>query len=120
MRTHKGYRTLLQHYCPFCFKGKPGISSGIRVSTDSLLIDKVQELHSKNGNGLNLIDFSEPGDFCENHQTCQITCLVCGGCVVNGDDPFYESLLEFCGDPTDSLLSFFEINDEIEKHDAVW
>jgi len=120
MLKHKNYKTLLQNYCPFCFKGKTGISNGMRVSSNSLLINKIQEIHSKNGNGLNLIDFSKPGEFCDSKQTCQITCLVCGGCVVNGEDPFYESLLEFCRDPEDSLISFFELNDELEKNNAVW
>jgi len=120
MARRRTCKTLLQKYCPFCFKGKVGVSNGVKVPANSLLIDKLQEVHSRNGNGLNLIDFSEPGEFCENKETCQITCLVCGECVISGEDPFYESLVEYCRDPTDSLLTLFEINDEIEKHDATW
>lgn len=70
------FKTLLQHYCPFCFEGKVGVSNGVRAPANSLLINKLQDIHSKNGNGLNLIDFSEPEDFCENKENCQITCLV--------------------------------------------
>lgn len=92
-----GVVCLLQHYCPFCFKGKPGVSSGIKVKKGSPLVDEVQAMHAAKGNGLCPIDFRHPGEFCSNPLLCKLVCLVCGKTMVDGEDPEFELFLDVFG-----------------------
>lgn len=92
-----GVVCLLQNYCPFCFKGKPGVSRGIKVKKGSPLIDELQAMHAANRNGLCPLDFKQPGDFCTNHALCKMVCLVCGKAMVDGEDPEFELFLDAFG-----------------------
>lgn len=92
-----GVVCLLQHYCPFCFKGKPGVSCGIKVKKGSPLIDEVQAMHAAKRNGLTPLDFRYPGAFCSNPLLCRMVCLVCGETMVDGEDPEFELFLDVFG-----------------------
>ena len=90
---------MLQHYCPFCFKGRIGVSSGVQVSKGSPMVDATQVLHAARGNGLCPLDLKAPGEPCENQALCRMTCLVCGQSMVDGTEPEFETFLRlFCGD----------------------
>ena len=41
---------------------------------------------SGSGAGTNVLDLSQAGDTCKDRRFCQLTCLVCGGPVVHGED----------------------------------
>lgn len=111
---------LLQHYCPFCFKGKIGMSCGLSVSKGSPLIDEVQAMHAAKGNGLRMLDLKSPGEFCENQAQCRLTCLVCGQGMVEGTDPEFELFLELFCEESHSVTLRYEINDAMTKHGLEW
>jgi hypothetical protein len=115
-----GGLSLLQHYCPFCFKGKIGVSSGLCVSRGSKLIDEVQAMHARKGNGLCPIDFKSPGEFCENQEFCKLACLVCGQATVHGTDPEFELFLQLFCEETHAITLRYEINDAMAKYDLAW
>lgn len=112
---------LLQHYCPFCFKGKIGVSCGLYVAPDSTLINKVQVLHASKGNGLRPIDLQTPGDPCENTDLCKMMCLVCGKPTVDGTDDEFQLFLDyFCRETEECPLALrYEISDALEEMDLV-
>jgi hypothetical protein len=117
----KGGVCLLQHYCPFCFKGKIGVAGGLCVAKGSLLIDEVQVLHSAKGNGLRPLDLKSPGEFCVNPALCRLVCLVCGKTTVDGEDTEFETFLEFFGGEDDHpLTTKYEIHEAMETHGLVW
>lgn len=111
---------LLQHYCPFCFKGRIGVSCGLSVSKGSPLIDGVQAMHAARGNGLCPLDLKSPGEFCENQAQCRLACLVCGHATVDGTDPEFELFLSLFCEETHSVTLRYEINDAMAKHGLVW
>ena len=111
---------LLQHYCPFCFKGKIGQSNGLCVSKGSKLVDEVQALHSARGNGLPPLDLKSPGEFCENPALCRLVCLVCGQTTVDGTDDEYGLLQEFFCEESHAITMKYEINDAMTKFGLVW
>ena len=115
-----GGLSLLQHYCPFCFKGKIGVSSGLCVSRGSKLIDEVQALHSRKGNGLCPLDLKSPGEFCDNQELCKLACLVCGEATVHGSDPEFELFLQLFCEETHSITLRYEINDAMAKYGLAW
>lgn len=112
---------LLQHYCPFCFKGKIGVSCGLYVAPDNTLINKVQVLHASEGNGLSPIDLQTPGDLCENTDLCKMICLVCGKPTLDGTDDEFQLFLDFfCRESEECPLALrYEINDALEELDLV-
>jgi hypothetical protein len=118
---------LLQHYCPFCFKGKIGTSCGLRVDRYSPLVDEVQVMHSSRGNGLCPLDFRYPGEFCVNSKLCRLVCLVCGKTTVDGTDPEFELFCSlFGGESSEDEESVcpvtlkYEIHDAMQTHHLVW
>jgi len=96
------------------------VSSGMRVPLDSPLIDEVQALHSKNGNGLCPLDLSSPGEFCANPLLCKIICLVCGGPVMYGTDPDFELFKEFIREPTTDFETIITIQSEMKERGLEW
>lgn len=112
---------LLQNYCPFCFKGVIGVSRGLHVTKQSHLIDTVQVLHSSQGNGLPPIDFDSPGEYCPNQALCRMVCLVCGKTTIDGEDPSFESFLDFFDEGDEKPVTLkYEIRDTMEEKDLVW
>ncbi len=111
---------LLQQYCPFCFKGKIGQSSGQYVSRGSKLIEEVQALHSARGNGLPPLDLKSPGEFCENPELCRLVCLVCGQTTVDGTEDEYSLFQEFFCEESHEITMKYEINDAMTKYGLVW
>lgn len=113
---------LLQGFCPFCFKGKIGKSSGRRVPPTSRLIDEVQALHARRGNGLCVLDLKSPGDFCANPSLCKLVCLVCGKATVDGEEPAFEVFRNACCEDVDDLdrPSRYEVQEAMDEHDLVW
>lgn len=117
----RGGVCLLQQYCPFCFKGTIGVSCGLYVTKESRLIDQVQVLHSARGNGLPPLDLASPGDFCENHELCKLTCLVCGKATIDGADPEFGLFLDFFGGDEEQPMTLkYEINQVMEQNELVW
>ena len=117
---------LLQHYCPFCFKGKIGVSSGLCVPKGSPLIDEVQALHAASGNGLCPLDFRHPGDFCANSELCKMVCLVCGQSTIDGSDAEFELFYNlFGGGGSDEeggpeVTAKYEIHEAMLEYGLVW
>lgn len=117
----KGGVCLLQNYCPFCFKGAIGVSRGLYVTKQSPLIDAVQVFHSARGNGLPPIDLDSPGEYCPNQALCRMVCLVCGETTIDGEDPSFESFLEFFDEGDDKPVTLkYEIRDAMEDNNLVW
>lgn len=119
-----GVVCLLQHYCPFCFKGRPGVSCGIKVKKGSPLIDEVQAMHAANRNGLTPLDFRHPGDFCSNPALCKMVCLVCGQTMIDGEDPEFELFLNVFGgyssDEEIDVATNYEVKDRMSALGLVW
>lgn len=113
---------LLQHYCPFCFKGKIGVSCGLYVNANDPLVNKTQAWHVSNGNGLNLLDFTSPGDFCENTELCKLVCLVCGQATIDGTEAEFQLFYDYFGRENDEcpLVLKYEINDAMERLNLKW
>jgi len=115
--------TLLQRFCPLCFKGRIGHSGGERVPATSKRIDRIQALHSRQGNGLPLLDLqheTQPEDFCENQCMCKVVCLVCGKAVMHAEDEEFQLFLDCCNGDDRGGMAKFELDDALEKHAAVW
>lgn len=119
-RTKRPSICLLQHFCPLCFKGKIGVSSGIRVPVGSPLIDEVQAMHAAKGNGLCPLDFRNPGEFCSNSLLCKMNCLVCGEAMMDGTEPDFELFLDFMNDPTTEITTMFSIDDVMKTRRLAW
>ena len=120
-----GGLTLLQHYCPFCFKGRIGVSNGVQVSKGSPLIDATQALHAAKGNGLCPLDLKAPGEPCENQALCRLTCLVCGQSMVEGTEPEFDTFMTlFCGDDEGEkgaeVTLKYEVRDAMDALGLVW
>lgn len=111
---------LLQHFCPVCFKGKIGISSGMRVPLGSKLIDEVQALHASKGNGLCPLDFRNPGECCSNPLLCKMNCLVCGKAMMDGTEDDFELFMDFIRDPTTEITTMFSIEDVMKSRGLTW
>lgn len=113
---------LLQHYCPFCFKGKIGVSCGLYVDASNPLVNKTQAWHASKGNGLNLLDFTSPGDFCENTDLCKLVCLVCGKATIDGTDEDFQLFYDFFGREEEEcpLVLKYEIHDVMERLNLKW
>jgi hypothetical protein len=114
---------LLQNYCPFCFKGKIGVSNGLYVEKNSHLINEVQAFHASKGNGLCPLDLKSPGDFCVNTLLCKMVCLVCGKATIDGTDPEFELFYDLFGCEEDqqcAVTAKYEINDAMEEYGLVW
>ena len=72
---------LVCDFCPLCCKGgSAALDAAPRTA------DPVQRYWVGRGNGLRVLDLGAAGDTCEDRRFCQITCLVCGGPVVHGED----------------------------------
>ena len=115
--------TLLQRFCPLCFKGRIGHSGGERVPATSKRIDSIQALHSRQGNGLPLLDLQyecQPEDFCENPCLCKVLCLVCGRPVIHGEDDDFQLFLDCCNGDDRNGMAKFELDDALERNEAVW
>ena len=69
-------------FCPLCCKGGAIDLGGLRGGA----VDPLQRFWVGRGNGLRVLDLSRAGDTCADRRFCQITCLVCGGPVVHGED----------------------------------
>ena len=67
-------------FCPLCCKGGAANLDG------SSSFDPLQRFWVGRGNGLCVLDLSRAGETCEDRRFCQLTCLVCGGPVVHGED----------------------------------
>ena len=94
-------------YCPLCYKGKIGISGTIFVEESDDCLDKDQVMLSRRGNGLPVLNLESPGERCESSVMCKILCLVCGGSMLDGDEPDFESLIEVL-DQLESMQLEFE------------
>ena len=117
----KGGVCLLQKYCPFCFKGMIGVSCGLHVTKQSHLVDPVQVFHSSQGNGLPPIDLAAPGEYCENQALCKMVCLVCGKTTIDGEDPAFESFLDFFDEGDDKPVTLkYDIREAMEEHGLVF
>ena len=115
--------TLLQRFCPLCFKGRIGHSGGERVPATSKRIDSIQATNSRQGNGLPLLDLqyeSKPEDFCENPFMCKVVCLVCGKAVIHGEDDAFQLFLDCCNGDDRNGMAKFELDDALERNEAVW
>lgn len=115
---------LLQHYCPFCFKGKIGVACGLHVGKGSSLIDEVQAFHAAQGNGLCPLDFRFPGDFCSNTVLCKMVCLVCGKATIDGEDDDFQLFYDLFGGVDDdkgcAVTTRYEVEDAMTHHKLVW
>ena len=115
--------SLLQGFCPLCFKGRIGHSRGLRVPSNSPNICKVQSLHSRAGNGLPLLDLecdAEEDDYCENPLLCSVNCLVCGRAIIHGEDPAYAMIRSTCQGEEPDVCSWFEIDQALTDNGAAW
>lgn len=83
------YVTLLQNFCPLCFRGRIGHSNGTRYTIDNPRINQEQLHHSKKFNGIPPLDFKCMGEVCEDGDACNVICLVCGKPVFSGGSGAY-------------------------------
>lgn len=91
---------LLHGYCPFCFKGCPGVSGSAWYHKQDRRIDEEQ---MRMPSGLPNLDLSSPGEPCQHSQMCRMTCLVCGKSMADGDEPKFEALVDLLDDLTSAL-----------------
>lgn len=115
--------SLLQGFCPLCFKGRIGHSRGIKVQHNSHKIDRIQAMHSKAGNGLPLLDLDSDADledYCANPLLCSVKCLVCSKAIIHGDDPAYEMIRNTCQGEDPDICSWFEIDQALTDNGAAW
>ncbi len=111
---------LLQDYCPYCFKGAIGISSGRRVPVNSPLVDKLQVYFSAQGNGLCPLNLRKPGIPCGNHLLCRFRCLVCGKTTIDGGDDEFELFNEVCGGGPVAVTTGIMISEQMKERGLAW
>jgi len=124
------YITLLQGFCPLCFRGRIGESNGERFLADDPRVDQDQLCHSKKLNGIPPLDFKSMGGACLDGDMCNVNCLVCGKAVFRGGSGAYKLFRHMIQPEQDervpkAMRAFDEIGngvrfrEALKAHDAV-